>query len=72
MNSYSQNRNNIWCFGDSAGIDFNQTVAAPINTNLDTRGSCTSIADSTGNLLFYASTEGYGNIRFEVKKVFSY
>jgi hypothetical protein len=58
---FGQNRNNIWCFGDSAGIDFNQTVPAPISTSLDTRGSCGSIADSSGNLLFYANTRsGFG------------
>ena len=56
LNSYSQNRNNIWCFGDSAGIDFNQTPPLPTVTSLDTRGSCVSISDSSGNLLFYANT----------------
>lgn len=59
QNLYSQNRNNIWCFGDSAGIDFNQSIPVPISTNLDTRGSCVSIADSVGSLLFYANTEGF-------------
>lgn len=54
---YSQKRNNIWCFGDSAGIDFNNiTTPVPIQTSFDTRGSCVSIADSTGALLFYANT----------------
>lgn len=57
---FGQLRNNIWCFGDSAGIDFNQSVPASIATNLDSRGSCVSIADSSGNLLFYAGT-GEGN-----------
>lgn len=53
----AQKENNIWCFGDSAGIDFND-LANPITfaTSLDTRGSCVSIADSTGRLLFYANT----------------
>jgi Secretion system C-terminal sorting domain len=55
-NVFSQNTNNFWCFGDSAGIDFNLSVPAPISTSLDTRGSCVSIADSVGNLLFYANT----------------
>ena len=56
LNLFSQNRNNIWCFGDSAGIDFNQSPPVPIVTSLDTRGSCVSIADSVGGLLFYANT----------------
>ncbi|HRC32445.1 MAG TPA: hypothetical protein PK736_03270, partial [Bacteroidia bacterium] len=46
----------IWCFGDSAGIDFNNlTIPTPIATGGDGRGNCTSIADSNGNLLFYAT-----------------
>ena len=51
----SQKQGNYWCFGDSAGIDFNFTPV-PIVTSLDTRGSCVSIADSLGQLLFYANT----------------
>ena len=49
-------RNNIWCFGDSAGLDFNSGVPVPFPTSLDTRGTCVSIADITGNLLFYGNT----------------
>ncbi|HNR49106.1 MAG TPA: hypothetical protein PKN14_07635, partial [Bacteroidia bacterium] len=53
----AQNQNNIWCFGDSAGIDFtNINTPVSINTGMDGRGSCASIADSAGNLLFYAFT----------------
>ncbi|MEO5571761.1 MAG: T9SS type A sorting domain-containing protein [Bacteroidia bacterium] len=52
----AQKRNSIWCFGDSAGIDFNGGIPSPINTSLDTRGSCVSIADTNGQLLFYANT----------------
>ncbi len=52
----SQDRGNIWCFGDSAGIDFNNlNNPFPINTGLRTRGSCASISDTAGNILFYAS-----------------
>jgi hypothetical protein len=54
---FAQKQNNIWCFGDSAGIDFNNiSNPLPIVTSLDTRGSCVSIADSLGQLLFYANT----------------
>ncbi len=53
----AQKENNIWCFGDSAGIDFNDpTNPVTFTTSLDTRGSCVSIADSMGQLLFYANT----------------
>lgn len=51
----AQNRNSVWCFGDSAGIDFSSGVPIPINTSLDSRGSCASISDTSGNLLFYTA-----------------
>jgi hypothetical protein len=49
-----QNQNSIWCFGDSAGIDFSN-IANPVSffSGMDGRGSCSSIADTSGNLLFY-------------------
>lgn len=54
---FSQNRNSVWCFGDSAGIDFsNINNPIPISTSLDTRGTSVSISDSIGDLLFYAET----------------
>ncbi len=50
-------RNNVWCFGDSSGINFNNGGAPfPITTAFQTRGTCTSISDNAGNLLFYANT----------------
>ena len=55
--TYCQNRNSVWCFGDSAGIDFsNPNNPLPIFTSLRTRGSCVSISDTVGNLLFYGNT----------------
>ena len=54
---FSQNQNNIWCFGDSAGINFSDTSnLITFSSALDSRGSCVSIADSSGQLLFYANT----------------
>jgi len=53
----AQKRNNIWCFGDSAGIDFNIAGnPSPIASAMDGRGSCVSISDTSGNLLFYSYT----------------
>ncbi len=48
---------NIWCFGDSAALDFNN-LSNPIATNsaVVSRGSSASIADTNGNLLFYSFT----------------
>jgi hypothetical protein len=56
---YAQNQNSIWCFGDSAGIDF-RNISSPLlfSTGMDVRGSCTSISDKNGNLLFYTGTKG--------------
>jgi len=52
----SQNRNSVWCFGDSAGIDFSSGIPVTFSSSVDGRGSCVSIADSNGQLLFYAAT----------------
>ncbi|MBK7971404.1 MAG: hypothetical protein IPK08_22070 [Bacteroidetes bacterium] len=57
--SIAQKRNAVWCFGDSAGIDFSNLGSPQVfSTSLDTRGSCASIADTSGQLLFYAETNG--------------
>ena len=52
----AQEHSFVWCFGDSSGIDFNGTNPQPFTTSLDSRGSCVSVADSNGQLLFYANT----------------
>ncbi len=51
----AQHADLIWCFGDSAGIDFS-TINNPvaISSSGRSRGSSTSISDSNGNLLFYS------------------
>jgi hypothetical protein len=53
--AFGQGRNGIWCFGDSAGIDFN-IPSNPITfqSGMSPRGSCVTISDSSGQLLFYA------------------
>ena len=56
----AQNKNSVWCFGDSAGIDFsNINNPAPFTSSVEGRGSCVSIADNNGNLLFYSNTWMY-------------
>jgi hypothetical protein len=58
----AQDMNSIWIFGDSAGIDFRNTaIPVPISSSIDSRGSCVSISDSTGNLKLYAATLHYLN-----------
>jgi len=51
-----QKRGAVWCFGDSSLVNFNDT--SNITTGLSSvksRGSCSSISDSVGNLLFYTA-----------------
>jgi hypothetical protein len=56
-------RGNVWCFGDSAALDFNGGAPVPSASSVVSRGSCVSIADTNGNLLFYAHTRsGAGGI----------
>ena len=53
---FSQNEAANWYFGFGAGIRFDQfngTVAAVNNGQLNTYEGCTSISDADGNLLFY-------------------
>jgi len=54
--SYAQLRNANWCFGDSAGINFTSGNPIPFASGMDGRGSCASISDSSGQLLFYSYT----------------
>ncbi len=57
ISAFSQNRNAIWVFGDSAGIDFSiPGNPIPITSGMDGRGSCASIADSLGNKQLYSFT----------------
>jgi hypothetical protein len=68
----AQNRNSVWVFGDSAGIDFGSGFAVPIASGMDGRGSCASISDNNGELLFSAGTmqpyfnqPGFGTFVFD-------
>ena len=56
IESNAQFSNNVWCFGDSAGIRFTNGIATNFNSSVKSRGSCVSIADSNDFLLFYAFT----------------
>jgi hypothetical protein len=55
--SNAQKQGSVWCFGDSALVDFSDTANIITGTSsLKTRGSCVSICGKTGQLLFYAET----------------
>jgi len=51
--TFAQFTDKVWCFGDSAGIDFSSGGTAPITTPYRSQGGSTSICDSAGQLLFY-------------------
>ncbi len=44
---------NVWAFGDSAGIDFSGGIPQPIKTSIKSVEGCASICNSKGQLLFY-------------------
>ncbi|MCA6421571.1 MAG: T9SS type B sorting domain-containing protein [Flavobacterium sp.] len=52
---FSQQEASVWYFGQNAGLKFetNGSVTPLSNGQLDTEEGCSSIADGTGNLLFY-------------------
>ncbi len=49
----AQKRGNVWCFGHHAAIDFNGPIPLNDTSALISRGSCASICDTSGQLLFY-------------------
>ncbi len=55
----SQFTDRVWCFGDSAGLNFNTpgNIPTPFKANHLSKGSCVSICDANFNLLFYAYTQ---------------
>jgi gliding motility-associated-like protein len=56
---YSQKQGNVWCFGDSIGIDFNDPDNPKVFTTVVTSLECNaSIADTNGKLLFYFNEDG--------------
>ena len=57
LNVNAQYSNVNWLFGDSCHLVFNSNgIDTVLKGSTDNRGTCVSISDSTGNLLFYAST----------------
>lgn len=53
-NSSAQKEANIWYFGNYAGLDFNSGAPAVLtNSGMSAFEGCASIADTSGNILFY-------------------
>jgi len=49
----AQGEANHWYFGENAGLDFSSGNPVAITGQLVTIEGCASIADASGNLLFY-------------------
>ena len=52
---FCQKQNNIWCFGQNAGIDFNSDPPSPLTSKMVAINESASIADPFGQLLFYSN-----------------
>jgi hypothetical protein len=51
---FAQKRGAVWCFGDSALVDFSDTSNIITGkSRIISRGSCATLCDSSGQLLFY-------------------
>ncbi|MEO6132581.1 MAG: gliding motility-associated C-terminal domain-containing protein [Saprospiraceae bacterium] len=55
FHSLAQNQNNVWYFGDRAGLDFNTLPPTPIQSNFFAFEGTASICDPSGQLLFYTN-----------------
>jgi hypothetical protein len=50
----AQRENNIWYFGNHAGVDFNSGIPVALSGGATSQyEGCSSVSDSAGNLLFY-------------------
>lgn len=64
---YSQRENNVWYFGVKAGLDFNN--GNPVNLNNSQAAAltaCSSICNSSGQLLFYSNGKKVWNRNHQV------
>jgi gliding motility-associated-like protein len=55
----AQKEGNVWCFGDSTGLDFSTSSPLPIISAIDVNEACTNICDKDGNLLLYCGPSYY-------------
>ena len=54
--TWGQGEQNVWAFGDKAGLDFNTTTPSPVTNNLaPCFEGCASICNAAGQLLFYTN-----------------
>ena len=54
--TWGQGEQNVWAFGDKAGLDFNTTTPTPVTNNLvPGYEGCASVCNAAGQLLFYTN-----------------
>ncbi|MCK5822155.1 MAG: hypothetical protein KAH17_09715, partial [Bacteroidales bacterium] len=67
LNLQAQKEGDIWYFGNQAGLDFSGDYPFPLtNSQMNAPAGCTSIADSSGNLLFYSNGSTVWNQNHEI------
>lgn len=54
--SITAQQNNVWIFGNLAGMDFNPSPPVPVSSSLNTLEATASVCDNNGNLLFYTNS----------------
>ena len=59
---FAQNQNNVWCFGDSAGMNFNSDISSTFSSPVYNRVGLVSIADSIGKPYFVGQQTQGGDI----------
>ncbi len=52
----AQGENNIWCFGEHQGLDFNAGPPVLYPSNIWTTYAAASVCDANGSLLFYSAS----------------
>lgn len=62
-----QNETNNWCFGDQAGLNFNNnSLRVLTNSAMATPAGCATISDSNGQLRFYTNGQSVWNLNHEL------
>ncbi|HNC34116.1 MAG TPA: hypothetical protein PLZ26_08360, partial [Bacteroidia bacterium] len=61
-NAIAQNQNNMWCFGDSAGIDFSSGISSTFSSPVYNRVGLVSISGSIGKPYFVGQQTQRGDI----------
>ena len=55
--TYAQGENNIWCFGEHQGLDFNAGPPVLYPSAVTTFKAAASVCDASGGMLFYSGSQ---------------